>query len=515
MRQFLHILGLALVALLGSVAPSAHAEDIYIAQTPSGADDGTTAANAHSVAFFNTAANWSSPAKIPGKIGPGDVVHLVGTITSPLTIHASGTSDISRITVLFGPSAVMTNPAWPNSGAIHIYQKDYITIDGGINGLIEDTDNGTNLGNHVDSYGVRANACNYLTVKNLTVANLYVRTAGSELFGYGRCISNQADPAPYTHFVVTHCTVHDAYIGIDSDYSPGCSDYDFSYNTAYNCNWGGRTGDRSASATLTGLSVHHNQFYNFANWDETSTNAFHHNGFYGWAESGGSLTDVKCYDNVLGPNYGVHSTSGIFFGGNISNVFVYNNIFLEAPADNPSNGLVTITAEKQTSGGASYILNNTFAGGGTGIAILAGMGTANYVIQNNIIQNVTTAMFIRDATNCIITADHNWAYMLKPGQQYSYSLTGTGAFLSLLQWQAHGYDVGMSNTNPMLDSTYYPQAGSPIIDRGADLSAFFTVDASGVSRPQGYGWDIGALEATTVPQLAPFAVRARIQTSRH
>jgi len=38
------------------------------------------------------------------------------------------------------------------------------------------------------------------------------------------------------------------------------------------------------------------------------------------------------------------------------------------------------------------------------------------------------------------------------------------------------------------------QAGSVLIDNGVDLSAYFTTDYAGTSRPQGIAWDIGAYE---------------------
>src|SRR5208337_479058 len=64
------------------------AKDIYIAQTAQGSANGTSAANAYAVTWFNTAGNWGSGSS---QINPGDTVHLCGTITSVLTIQASGT----------------------------------------------------------------------------------------------------------------------------------------------------------------------------------------------------------------------------------------------------------------------------------------------------------------------------------------------------------------------------------------------------------------------------------------
>ena len=63
----------------------AAAEHIYIAQTARGANTGTDAANAHAYTWFNDDRNWSTVAATDGKIGPGDTVHLTGTISNELS----------------------------------------------------------------------------------------------------------------------------------------------------------------------------------------------------------------------------------------------------------------------------------------------------------------------------------------------------------------------------------------------------------------------------------------------
>lgn len=55
-----------------------------------------------------------------------------------------------------------------------------------------------------------------------------------------------------------------------------------------------------------------------------------------------------------------------------------------------------------------------------------------------------------------------------------------------------------------------PKAGSALIDAGADLSASFTNDILGVTRPQGSGWDIGAFEVQGGSKVHLFARKAQI-----
>lgn len=79
------LLSNALLVLLSSSAIPAFAEDIYVAQTAAGDDNGTSCANAKSAVWFNTAGSWGGGA---GEIDPGDTVHLCGTISTALIVHA-------------------------------------------------------------------------------------------------------------------------------------------------------------------------------------------------------------------------------------------------------------------------------------------------------------------------------------------------------------------------------------------------------------------------------------------
>jgi hypothetical protein len=497
------------------------AEDIYIAQLARGADSGSDVANAHSVAFFNSADNWHGPAKVAGKIGPGDTVHLVGTISQSLTIQASGTSD-NPITILFDQGAKMSAPYW-SGAAISIPRKNYIIIDGGAtgriggregkpklaNGIIECTDNGTAFGNQVNSRGVSGTECKYLTVRNLVVSNMYVRTRGTEQKSYGVGISNSDTLGNgVNNYLVTNCIVHDAYIGVRGDFEAGDHTYEFSYITAYNCNWGGSCSDRRSTSTLDGLLVHHNYFHSWTNWDDPSINSFHHNGFFAYARSGGSLKNVKFYSNFFGPSYSLslpndalranHATAGIYVSGKADDVLVYNNIFIATDDSGPSNGFVYFNLSGTFTSVGIY--NNTFIGNdsGHGRAIYVGPGTGTFIVKNNLGVGLGTFIASFYAKSSILIADHNLGYRLHHRQGYSYSMNGSSSFKTFARWRALGYDSFGSDKNPKLDSNYFPQKGSPAIAGGVDLSDRFTTDRRGTVRPRGQAWTIGAYEAEAV-----------------
>ena len=82
---------------------------MYISQNAAGTSDGSSCINARSAAWFNESTNWGTGA---GQMGPGDVVHLCGTISSSLRVHGSGQSG-SPITIYFEPGASISMPVCP------------------------------------------------------------------------------------------------------------------------------------------------------------------------------------------------------------------------------------------------------------------------------------------------------------------------------------------------------------------------------------------------------------------
>jgi hypothetical protein len=121
---------LILTFLLLLAASPVAAEDLYVAQSSSGAADGSSCANALAATFFNNAANWGAGA---GQINGGDTVHLCGTITSTLTTQASGTAG-NLITILFEAGAKLSQAVCPSgTGCLQIAGHDFIVVNGGSN----------------------------------------------------------------------------------------------------------------------------------------------------------------------------------------------------------------------------------------------------------------------------------------------------------------------------------------------------------------------------------------------
>jgi hypothetical protein len=84
MKKFFYVLVVLLLPALAS------AETLYISQGGGTVSCGSWGSQStQSAAWFNTAANWGGGA---GEIDPGDTVRFCGTVTTNLTVQASGTS---------------------------------------------------------------------------------------------------------------------------------------------------------------------------------------------------------------------------------------------------------------------------------------------------------------------------------------------------------------------------------------------------------------------------------------
>lgn len=496
-------LALLPILMMALVTLPARGNIVWCGPVATGNGSGADSNDLESIASVNN--SWPVTA--------GGQLNLCGTFTNineELNVSASGTPG-NPITIYFEPNAQFVASYWPSTaeggaagGAINIMGQNYIVVNGGANGLIEATNNGSSLQYQTSSAGVGASSSSYLTVENLRIIGMYVRTKDSDDAPAGNAggigVQNICVAAPYgiTNFMVTNCTIVDAYSGIDSDYGTACKNYIFIGNTISRCNWGGRCGDRGNGSTITNLVVAYNNISNFTNWNDPASDDFHHNGFYGWAESGGVLEGALVYGNLIGPNYGgAYSTSGVFFSGQDENIWIFNNIFVCNANDNPADGLITLGYDAGY-GGTILFANNTFLGGGSTVAIAFG-GPSRNLVYNNLAENCT---FIEDSCGCGGTNifNYNFGYNLIPGEEYIWD----GSFDTFAQWQAVGFDLQGSDTiNPLLNSNGTLQTGSPMDLAGINLSSYFTTDFAGNPRPPTGNWTVGAYQVASGTGGAP------------
>lgn len=145
-------------------------------------------------------------------------------------------------------------------------------------------------------------------------------------------------------------------------------------------------------------------------------------------------------------------------------------------------GIVTAFATQRNAGSGSFgaIRNCTaFTCVGTQVANAIMFVGTSAQIENNLCFGTTAVCFSVGTSS---TANNNTSSdATAPGTNAVINATASDYFA----------DVGSGTEDPTL------KAGSPAIDTGADLSALFTTDAKGTTRPQGAAWDRGAHEAST------------------
>jgi hypothetical protein len=472
------------------VALNVNATTFYLAQTATGDGSGSSTGNRMALATINS--SWT--------LSAGDVLSLGGTLTNQLTIGASGTAG-NPITIYFEPNAKLSVTNWP-LGAIRVNTQNYISIDGGSNGVIEATATGSGLTYQTGSMGIYASSASHLTVENLVIQNMYIRTSTNDQSGgvggaQGVAIGNYCNVYPYwfSDFTVSNCVLRDTGSGITVTYIGVCSNFTIIGNTISRCNWAMNCADQDTNSAMLNVVFAKNHLYSFTNWDDPIGNYFHHDGFFPWSIHGGIIRDMKIYDNVIGPDLGPYCTAGIYLScetvNSFTNILIYNNLFLGNPGESVADGLIFAW---RVSG--VQILNNTFLHGGSSIAINFGTNGGVNVIKGNIDSGGAT-FYNADYGTGNLLMDSNIIYNLPSDYAYSFASGGSQGYTTLAGAQSLGYELHTVNTNPLVNSDGTLQAASPAIGAGANFYNLFTVDKAGNSRPATGPWTIGAFQTGT------------------
>lgn len=481
MRKLVFILGFFCLVL-----PVA-ANDIYIAQSSSGAADGRDCADARPLASL-AAGDWS----------PGNTIHLCGVFDAPagannyLVAQGSGTSG-NPITIKFEPNAVIQAPYW--GLVISLGGNSYLTVDGGTNGLIQATANGTLLANQVDSgIGVESMGGNNITVQNLTIANLYVHACTHPI---ANCTDEKGGNTNGilirggNNHLVANNTLHDLKWAVSiSMNSQSQSNVTIRNNTSYNIDHGVFTtdGNNGNGAVMNGLYIYDNTWHDAANWDDVADN-FHHDCTHNdLSHSGTSAINVFIYNNYCYGNWGVNMNSWVYLSSfyNSYVATVYNNVLIDGTTYGHAGcGMICVTA-----GAIPSIYNNTMIGFNTNIGIAMNFYGSGAIVYNNTIQSFYEAMGT-GGSGTFGTIDYNNYYNI-----------GTGGWsqVTFALWRQAAHDTHGSNTNPNLSASYLPTASSTaLIQKGVNLTDLsitqLDLDKSGSKRPSPpTNWEIGAYQ---------------------
>ncbi len=511
--------------LAASLSALAQATDVYI--TPDGSAQGACTSNPQTPSFFNNSSNWGSGAS---QIGPGTTVHLCGTFTGTagqqlLLFQGSGTSG-NPITLLFDTGTNLTAPYW--NRAITISRQHWITVDGGTNGIIQNTANGTGLTYAQPSSGVTILNSSNIIIKNLTVINICQHTLKSDLTGCeqnGNGDGGISMGGGLTNIIVTNNLIHDTKVGVFYGSSAGDSNITISNNTISRTNWAIGVGPSGIS---NGLLITGNDIScvvgAVCNWDTNDGQAFHHNGVMIYPINSGDQVEGVTISNNFIHDLNGQVTAGIFLdpsNGDIPGVQIYNNVFNTTNGQSgPANAWITVGVGVT----GALVINNTIAGyASQGIS-----GRSSPTFRNNIVSSVSCGEFLNNGYSGV-ASDYNNFYNLL-GSTLSFYAGGSG-FATIAAWtSAMGFDVHSRSGNPNLTGSFTLGSGSAAIGKGANLTSLgitglqtgapqsFGVNyACGngcIARPTSGAWDMGAYQtsgSSSSQPNSPTGLTAQVQ----
>jgi len=324
--RYLNVFQVAMVlTTVTSACGTAQTTAVYLAQAAAGSANGSNCANAYAYTFFNAPANWGSGAS---QIGPGTTVHICGTWTgSPgqsfLTAQGSGNSS-SPVTIHFETNAVMQAPYFSSTGTIVLTGQSYIVLDGGTNGVMQNTLNGSPgascpggpCTNIQSSVAIWAQPCTNCEIKNLTVANLYVHTQCVAPWTNCDTAVNQtavnAVRFQGSNVLIHDNTFHDIGWVLLQNYTAD-SGVALYRNNIYNMDHG--IACAGADYVVPSMSIYNNHFHDMAAWDTGPADAYHHDGIHCFNGSLGKIQNIYIYNNLFDGNEGYNVSAWLFLEG--------------------------------------------------------------------------------------------------------------------------------------------------------------------------------------------------------
>jgi hypothetical protein len=477
LRKVVSVFALVAASLFG--VASANAKAFYVAGNSARTSGGTSCSNALSVAWFNNASSWGSGSN---QISAGTTVFLCGVFTGRpgeqlLTLHGSGTA-ASPITIKFLTGAVLTAPYWGGGGAIHMDGLSHIIVDGGTNGTIQNTANGTGRAYRQSSIAVHAANCTSCTVQNLIIQNLYVRTSASDL-----APSHSINCVYWlnsNNLTINHITCHDASWAIAGN----GNNFTLENSDIYHVDHGLATG---VTGTMGNYSIHNNHFHDFANWD-SPTNTYHHDGIHIWGQGGAKFSGGAIYNNTFDGDFGVNVTGHIFLQDSVSHVAVYNNVF-STPTNRTINSLWFAASSTSLPGGPatgnSAYNNSINAGGHHSGAALFVASQLSFTAVNNVLAGGSSNITIQGGGTRSSTGINNNVYrdlFAEFGDLNTFGFQGHTYYVLSLWRAACGCD-GASKLITGAQTTAFSSVNlaAPVTAAGASVTA--STDGVGASDP--------------------------------
>ncbi len=439
---------------------------------------------------------WCSIKYAANTLVAGDTVNIRQGTYSETDIYPSrsGTSGNYITYKVYQNENVTIDATGADDSAFYIYNLDYIKIDG--SGL----DNQIHLYFEKGDWVIMLRASDYVWVTHVDVSgspyNDGLKLTSDHQGGQGD------DDSGSKHCIIEYSSFHD-----NGDYGIKLTGYGTSYNTIRYNNFysNGATGSDKYGMQISGGEYEDNQ----PQHNELYGNKFYNNlgcGIHLYESSNNILRENEFYNNGIGTS---NPARGISLSLNSKNNLVYGNrvynnnyygIECSSHADSNKiyNNIIYDNAEEgiMIQGGSSKneIYSNTISGGTNG-GIYLSSDTQDTIIKDNIVLTMGTQPTLHNGGGGTATLDYNlWYDSVTPDLIY-----WNGVFRTLSQFYADtGNEQHGLQTNPLFidlaSHDFYIQAGSPAINNGISLSAYFSTDFAGTIRPQGSAWDIGAYE---------------------
>ncbi len=505
------------------VARQAAGPQIYVAQAGAGDESGESCADARSLAWLNAGGNWGTGA---GKVEPGVTVDLCGVFTAPVETRGSGSSG-KPITIHFttGAKIAIGDEGCPGSGCINVAGgSEYITIDGGEGGTIENTDTGTGKDSPAATTGVEADGCKHCTIEDLTIANLYVPKKGTE---YGdtenRGIYIQGETPEYV--TISHDTFTNMGWAVNVEMGETSSHITVEDDTFHVVTHGFTPTADFSGGDIGPVIFAHNYFYGNLEWEDGSVDTNHVDGVHCYSANARGYTPhytgLYIYDNYIEVE-GNNVTAPIFLEGGsgegrtpcadkASSIWVFNNVLWNASQTvEGGNGLLGVFS------GEPRIYNNTLIGEAATSNICEEFNSVTEEIRykNNLTSSCKTLVDAEKARfDTSEMADNLWANGGDTGEalicenpaRNAYSLSDFSGWKGCMGGSGveEGSKSAASAKVEFTDdkgSEGKPEAGSPTVGTGANLTSLcgqtpeeaLCQTINGTARPGAGAWDIGA-----------------------
>jgi hypothetical protein len=527
---------LLLLTLWGAEARG-QAANIYITPTGSGVNGCPTGANTHISTWFNAGGNWGTGS---GQIGPSTIVLICGTFTfaagssSVFSFQGSGTSG-HPVTLLWDINAIVQAPYFYTSngtpGAIETNGNNWIVIDGGTNGILRNTANGTGLAYQQLSSLVDAFGSSNFQLKNLKAGPVYVHnntTSDTVCWtGSDDCMAVRVLLGGSNVTVGPGITFTDCDVCVFFAFTGGESNLVITGNTFNRANQAIEGGpSNSGVKVLTNVQVDHNTYNASRNWDDT-THDYHHNFFHPFTGTAGSsfAGNLTFFNNWSIGDVGLQPTSMVYLennnggsGGTMAPWWVFNNVFYKTNTDSlTTNGIV---APLNANNG--YLLNNTIidagnAGNGSNDWPLFNMeyGTG-WTEENNILQSSGGYYFYNGGNTNAPTANHNLYYDPTGTAQWAWSPGGfTTSFTSWKSFCSCDASPSISGTNPLVNlTTFVPGSAATVMGTNLNslasgsgipaVATYLPLDINGATRTG--TWTVGAINFPSGTPAVPTQV---------